>query len=71
MEVQPMDEKYIRIAELTENIVNVNKIIEMHRKQTKSLSMIRQYLCQRDEFIEELQKVFKSLNLELTLKEAA
>ncbi len=71
MKAQTMDEKYVRIAEVTENIVNVNQMIDLHRKTTKNQSMAKQYICQRDEFIAELQKIFESLNLTVTLSAAA
>lgn len=66
-----MNIKYIRIAELVENIDKVNKIIALHQKTTKSVSMIRQYNCQRDEFIKELQQLFLQLNLSVQKMEAA
>ncbi len=67
-----MDYKYVRIAELTENIEKLNNLIEIHRTTTKSNSMVKQYAYKRREFIVELQELFKSLRLTIsTIEEAA
>lgn len=63
MEAEAMDSKYVRIAELTENIDKLNQLIALHTSTTKSGSMIKQYAFKRDEFIAELRELFKSLNL--------
>lgn len=71
MKAEILELKYIQIAELFRNIEKVNEIIEMHKKQTNDNSMVRQYMCQRAEFIEELQGILKSLDLELVSSMAA
>lgn len=71
MKATTMDIKYVRIAELIENIEKVSKMIDLHKQTTKNQSMIRQYTCQRDEFVAELKEIFKSLNLIVELAAAA
>ena len=63
--------KYIRIADIAEDIENLNAIIELHQKTTKDQSMIRQYNCRRDEQIAELQALFSTLNLNIVQVEWA
>lgn len=71
MEAEAMESKYVRIAELTENIDKLNALIALHVATTHNSSMIKQYSFRRDEFIAELKELFKSLNLKLEVAEAA
>lgn len=71
MEREVMDEKYIRIAELTEQIEKVSQQIELHQRTTQNQSMIRQYTVKRNELIEELQILFQSIQLTVSLANAA
>ncbi len=66
-----MDIKYVRIAELTENIDKVNTMIALHQKTTQNQSMIQQYRCQRAEFLEELQTLLNAINLRVAYMDAA
>jgi hypothetical protein len=66
-----MDIKFIRIAELSENISKVNEMISMHKSNTNNTSMISQYEFQRNEFIEELDRLFISLEIQITQKAIA
>jgi uncharacterized coiled-coil DUF342 family protein len=66
-----MDIKYVRIAELTENIEKVNNMLRLHQNTTRNPSMIQQYECQRDEFLEELQTLFNAINLRVAYMDAA
>lgn len=65
MSVQNMNMKYLRIAELSENIEKLNKIIELHQNTTNDDSMIRQYVYKKEEQILELQEIFATLNLNI------
>ena len=71
MDKEVMDEKYIRIAELTEQIDKITHLIELHQRTTNNLSMIRQYTVKRAELIEELRVFFQSLQLTVSLANAA
>ena len=55
--------KYLRIAELAENIEQLNTIIELHQKTTNDESMIKQYAYKRAEQIVELQELFSTLSI--------
>jgi len=65
-----MDEKYVHIAELSEQIEKINAMIAMHREQTNNQSMIRQYAYKRDELISELKSLLQSLRLTVQLAAA-
>jgi hypothetical protein len=69
METPFLNIKWVRIAELLQNIEKVNTMIEMHEQVTHNQSMIRQYHCQKDEFLTELQSIF--IALKLTVAKAA
>ena len=71
MEKELIKMKYMRIADIAEDIENLNAIIELHQKTTKDQSMIRQYNCRRDEQIGELQALFRTLNLNIVQVEWA
>jgi hypothetical protein len=62
-----MDEKYIRIAELSEQIEKINGIISLHQNLSDSQSMVRQYAFKRDELITELETALQSLHLNVRL----
>jgi hypothetical protein len=71
MDKEVMDEKYIRIAELTEQIEKLSNLIELHQRTTNNQSMIRQYAVKRDELIEELRIFFQAIHLTVGLANAA
>ena len=68
---QEMNPRFIRIAELIENLENVSKIIDLHRQVPQHESMVNQYELKREEFVEELRDIFKSLSVRLELTEVA
>ena len=70
MNMTQMDEKYVHIAELSEQIEKINDMIAMHREQTNNQSMIRQYAYKRDELISELKSLLQSLRLTVQLAAA-
>lgn len=65
-----MDEKYIRIAELSEQIEKINDMIVMHQKAANNQSMTRQYTYKRNELISELETALQSLHLNVRLAAA-
>ncbi len=66
-----MNPRFIRIAELIENLENVSKMIDLHRQVPQHESMVNQYELMREEFVEELRDIFKSLSVRLELTEVA
>ena len=70
MNTAQMDEKYIHIAELSEQIEKINGMIALHQEQTSNQSMIRQYAYKRDELIRELQSSLQLLRSTVQLAAA-
>ncbi|SOD96087.1 hypothetical protein SAMN06269250_5130 [Spirosoma fluviale] len=70
MNTDGMGDKYIRIAELSEQIERVNGMITMHHESSNNQSMIRQYTYKRDELIAELEAALQSLHLNVRLAAA-
>lgn len=68
---QDMEVRFVRIAELIENLENVSKLIDLHRQVTQHNSMIQQYELMKEEFVSELRNIFKSLSVKLELTEVA
>jgi hypothetical protein len=68
---QSMSARQVRIAELIENLEKLAQLIALHKQTTRNASMIKQYEFKRQEFVDELQGLFKPLSLRLELMEAA
>ncbi len=66
-----MNIKFVRIAELTENIEKLNSMIELHEKTTQNKPTIIQYKIKRMEFISELQQLLNSIKLSVSFQEMA
>jgi hypothetical protein len=65
-----ISDKYVRIAELSEQIERINSLIAMHNELSDNQSMIRQYTFKRDEHISELEAALQSLHLNVRLAAA-
>ncbi len=65
-----MSDKYVRIAELSEQIEQLNNLITMHSKLSDNQSTIRQYTYKRDNHIAELEAALQSLHLTVRLTAA-
>ena len=58
----------VRMIDLLEQIQEVDKIINVHKASNDrvSISMIKQYMVRREEFVEQLNEVFHQFSLQLT-----
>lgn len=70
MDADIMSNKYVRIAELSEQIERINEMISMHQKAFENQSMVRQYAYKRSELITELETALQSLHLNVHLAAA-
>ncbi|MDX2247728.1 MAG: hypothetical protein SF052_13170 [Bacteroidia bacterium] len=66
-----MSMRYIRIAELIENLEKLTQMINLHKHTTRNSSMIKQYEFKRLELLNELQNFFTPLNFRLETTEVA
>lgn len=71
--VMEMDKEMlsVRMIDLLEQIQEVDKIINVHKKSNDGLAifMIKQYAIRREEFVEQLNEVFNQFSLQLTVVE--
>lgn len=66
-----IEDRYSRIADLSEQIASLNSLIELHKETTADTSMVRQYTIRRDEFLGQLQQEFRAIKLTVALDSAA
>lgn len=66
-----IEDRYSRIADLSEQIARLNSLIELHKETTADTSMVRQYTIRRDEFLGQLQQEFRAIKLTVALDSAA
>lgn len=70
MNTDLMSDKYVRIAELSEQIERLNRLIAMHSELSGTQSMVRQYVHKRNDHIAELETSLQSLHLTVRLTAA-
>jgi len=58
------DEKILRVADLLEQIQDVNRMIELHREDEDSF-MIDQYRYRRNKFVKELGEILEEFEINL------
>ncbi len=63
MNVQPLDERIVKISNIIEQIGKLNKLIAMHRHQTKDRSMQEQYEIMRSQFLKELKELLENFEI--------
>ena len=56
----------IRVSELIEQIVKLNKMIDLHEKSSRDKAMIMQYKAMKKEFVVELKGLLKSLQFNVS-----
>ena len=56
----------IRVSELIEQIVKLNKMIDLHEKSSRDKAMIMQYKAMKKEFVVELKELLKSLQFNVS-----
>jgi hypothetical protein len=69
--MEDMDERSVRIAELSEPIGKLNQLIELHQQTTKDAAMIQEYIVWRNKFVQDLQTLFQPLHLTVSVSFAA
>lgn len=69
-EADVVPEKLIRVKELLEQLPRVNAIIELHRNGGED-SMREQYESIRQCFVDELQEIFRSYELNVRIEPLA
>lgn len=60
---QIVDEKIARVTDILEQVEGLNKMIELHKSDLGSSSMLAQYQYMRKEFIQELNTLLQEYQL--------
>lgn len=63
--IEIKDEKILRVADLLEQIRDVNRMIELHRKDEDSF-MLDQYKYRRNKFVKELGEILEDFEINLS-----
>ena len=71
MDNLPIDERTARVADILEQIEQLNQMIAFHKNQSGEQSMQRQYEEMRSEFLKELEAILLSFNINVEIKNVA
>lgn len=71
MSVIEVDEKIARITDILEQIEQLNKMVNFHKKESGEASMMRQYMEMRKNFLIELQDLLSNFEIEVKIKDIA
>lgn len=57
------EDKKIRVVDILDQIGQLNALITLHKEETKSLLMLKQYDTMRQQFLEELKIILVDFQL--------
>lgn len=63
--------KKVRVIDILDNIEQLNTLIHLHRKETRSVLMVKQYHTMREQFLEELKTILFDFELNVEVLKAA
>ena len=66
-----LDKDLARVLDLLEQIKELNKMIEMHKTQSKDSFMVNQYQDMKNRFLEELKEILSDFEIEVLIKDKA
>jgi len=66
MKAEQLDERLARISNIVGQIEKLNKMIAMHRHQTKDRSMLEQYEYMRSQFLKELKELLENFEIKVS-----
>lgn len=66
-DLEIMDERIIKVADLLEQIKSVDEMIDLHKqKEDEEDIMLIQYQYSREQFLKELRSILEDLNIKPT-----
>ena len=65
------DDKKIRVVDILDQIGKLNSLITLHKNETQSPLMIKQYDNMRQQFLEELKMILFDFQLNVEVLKAA
>ncbi len=60
-----MQKQIIRVSDILEQIESLNKMIELHQKESSNNSMLSQYEYLKNEFVKELAQILYEFKTQL------
>ena len=66
-----LDKDLARVLDLLEQIKELNKMIDMHKTQSKDSFMVNQYQDMKNRFLEELKEILSDFQIEVLIKDKA
>lgn len=63
--------KKIRVLDILDNIEQLNTLINLHKKETRSPLMVKQYQNMRERFLTELKTILFDFQLNVEVLKAA
>ena len=63
--------KKIRVLDILDNIEQLNTLINLHQKETRSTLMVKQYQNMREQFLVELKSILFDFQLNVEVLKAA
>ncbi len=66
-----LDKDLARVLDILEQVKELNKMIDLHKNQSKDDCMINQYLDMKNRFLEELKGILSEYEIEVLIKNKA
>jgi len=63
-----LDKDLARVLDLLEQVKELNKMIDMHKTQSKDSFMVNQYQDMKNRFLEELKEILSDFQIEVLIK---
>jgi len=63
--VKIANKKIVRVADILEQIANLNQMINLHKQKDGNHSMLAQYKYMKNEFVQELNKILVDFEIQL------
>jgi len=70
-EAMLIDQEMARVLDILEQVKKLNRMIEMHKNQSKDDFMARQYEDMKHRFLEELKDILREYEIEVNIQEKA
>jgi len=66
-----LDEKVARVSDILTQVKELNKMIDLHHKQSKDHFMANQYIDMKNRFLEELKEILSEYEIEVLINSKA
>lgn len=63
-----LDKDSARVLDILEKVKELNKMIDLHKNQSKDLFMVNQYQDMKNRFLEELKEILSDYEIEVLIK---